>query len=120
MRKNQELVEGQRAGSTRKLIVHADNLRPHTARLSIDFMNANRMTRASHPPHLPDLASSGFLIFGDVKGQLSGCSFDRANDLFTAVREILDGFGKHTLIRVFEEWVKRWGQSIETKGEYVG
>jgi hypothetical protein len=29
-------------------------------------------------------------------------------------------FDKSTSIRVFEEWVIRLGQYIETKGEYVG
>jgi hypothetical protein len=42
-------LKGQGAGSTRKLIVPADNTQPHTAKLSMDFMDANRMTRAPHP-----------------------------------------------------------------------
>jgi hypothetical protein len=42
-------LKGQGAGSTRKMIVHADNTKPHTAKLSMDFMDANRMTQAPHP-----------------------------------------------------------------------
>jgi hypothetical protein len=110
----------QRAGSTRKLIVHADSARPHMTKLSMDFMDANRMTRAPHPPHSPDLAPSHFFLFGDVKQQLSGCSFNHADDLRTVVQEILDGSDKPTLIRVFEEWVRRVEQYIETEGGYVG
>jgi hypothetical protein len=86
----------------------------------MDFMNANRMTRAPNPPYSPDLAPPDFFLFENVKRQLSGCSFDHADDMFIAVQEILDGFEKHTLIRVFEEWVRRLKQCIETKGEYVG
>jgi hypothetical protein len=110
----------QGASSTRELIVHADNVRPHTAELRMDFMDANRMTRAPHPSHSPDFAPSHFFLFGDVKQQLNGCSFDRADDLRTAVQEILDSSDKPTLIRVFEEWVRRVEQYIETEGEYVG
>jgi hypothetical protein len=88
--------KGQGAGSTRILIVHADNARPHTAILSMDFMDANRMTRAPRPPYSPDLAPSDFLLFGEVKRQLSGCPFDHAGDLPTAVQEILDGLDKPT------------------------
>jgi hypothetical protein len=55
------------------LIVHADSARPHTAKLSMAFVDANRMTRALHLPDSPDLARSAFFLFGDVKQQLSGC-----------------------------------------------
>jgi hypothetical protein len=59
-------------------------------------MDANRMARAPHPPHSPDLAPSNFFLFGKVKQQLSGCSFDDADDLLAAVQEIVDGFEKPT------------------------
>jgi histone-lysine N-methyltransferase SETMAR len=86
----------------------------------MDFMDANRMTRAPHPPYSPDLVPSDFFLFGDVKRQLSGYSFNHADDLSTAVQEILDSFDKPSLVGVFEEWVRRLEQCIETKGEYVG
>jgi hypothetical protein len=85
------------------------------ATLSMDFMDANGMTRAPYSPCSPHLASSDFFLFGDAKRQLSGCSFDHDDDLLTAVQEILDGFDKPTLIMVFEEWVMRLQQWIETK-----
>jgi hypothetical protein len=72
-------------------------------KLSMDFVNANRITRAPNPPYSPDLAPSDFFLFADVKRQLTGCSFDHADDLFTAVQEILDSFNKPTSIRAFEE-----------------
>jgi hypothetical protein len=112
--------KGQGAGSTRRLIVHADNARPDTVKLSVDYMDANRMTRAPHSPYLPDLAAPEFFLFGGVKRQFSRCSFGHADDLLAAVQEILDSFDKPTLIRVFEECVRRLEQCIETEGEYVG
>jgi hypothetical protein len=110
----------QGSGITRKLIVHTDNARPHTAKSSMDFMNAKRMTRVPHPPDSPDLAPSDFFLFGDVKRPLSGCSFDHADDLLTAVQKTLDSFDKAASIRVFEECVRRLEKCIVTKGEYVG
>jgi hypothetical protein len=111
--------KGQKAGGTRKLIVHADNPRPHTAKSSMDFMDANRMTQAPRPPYSPDLAPSDFFLFREAKRQLSGCSFDHAEDLVTVSQEILDGTDKPLLIRVFEEWVGKLEQCIATKGKYV-
>jgi hypothetical protein len=37
------------AGNERKLLVHADNVRPHTAKLSTQSFNENRMKSAPHP-----------------------------------------------------------------------
>jgi hypothetical protein len=54
-----------------------------------------------------------------LKRQLSECSLHDADDLLTAVQEILDGFGKSTLIRIFDKWVMGLEQFIETQGEYV-
>jgi hypothetical protein len=81
----------------------------------MDFMDANRMMRASRPHYSPGITPSDFFLFGDVKRQLSGCSFDQADDLPTAVQEILDGFDKPKCIKVFEKCVRRLEQCIETK-----
>jgi hypothetical protein len=110
----------QRAGSTRKLVVHWNNARFHTVKLTMDFMDANRMTQAPHPAHSPDLAPSDFFLFGNMKRQLSGCSFGHADDLQTAVQEILERFDKPTLIKSFEKWVRTLEQRIETTGESIG
>jgi hypothetical protein len=37
------------AGDERKLLLHADNVRPHTAKLSTQSFNENRMKSAPHP-----------------------------------------------------------------------
>jgi hypothetical protein len=36
-------------GRTRKLIVHADDARPHVSRQTIDYLERNGMKRAPHP-----------------------------------------------------------------------
>ena len=75
--------------STRKLIVHADNARPHTARSSTDFLDANGMKRAPHPSYSADLTPSDFYLFGDVKRRLSGCMFNSRDELLSALEGIL-------------------------------
>jgi histone-lysine N-methyltransferase SETMAR len=63
-------------GDLRKLIVHADNARPHKATVSQQFMARNKIVITSHPPYSPDLAPSDFYLFGHVKGLLRGESFE--------------------------------------------
>jgi histone-lysine N-methyltransferase SETMAR len=62
-------------GKERKLLVHADNARPHTAKLSTQYFNENRMKSTPHPPYFPNLAPSDFYLFWDIKRCLTGLSF---------------------------------------------
>jgi hypothetical protein len=67
------------AGNERKLMVLADNPCPHTAKLSTQYLNANRMESVLHPPSSPDLAPPDFYLFGYVKRCLAGLSFKDAD-----------------------------------------
>jgi histone-lysine N-methyltransferase SETMAR len=78
----------------RKLLVHADNGRPHTAKLLTQYFNGNRMKSAPHPPYLPDLVPSDFYLFGYVKRCLAGLSFEDADQLLAAVEGVLEGTEK--------------------------
>jgi hypothetical protein len=69
------------AGRERKLLVHADNARPHPAKLSTQYFNKNRMKSAPHSPYSPGLAPSEFYLFGYVKKCLASLSFDDADQL---------------------------------------
>jgi histone-lysine N-methyltransferase SETMAR len=61
--------------TNRKLCVHADNSRPHTATVTLQFMQQNMMMRVPHPTYSPDLASSDFYLFDYIKQLLLGCEF---------------------------------------------
>jgi histone-lysine N-methyltransferase SETMAR len=56
-------------GATRpnKLWVHSDNARPHTAKMSRDYIGFNRMKQTPHPPYSPDLAPSDFSFLATSK-----------------------------------------------------
>jgi histone-lysine N-methyltransferase SETMAR len=103
----------------RKLIVHADNTRPDTAKMTSQFMEQNSMPRAPYPAYSPDLAPSDFYLFGYVKQLLSGCQFADQDSLLQAVSDILAGIGKIILESVFHNWMERLCQCNETGGECV-
>jgi hypothetical protein len=64
--------EAQGGSTNRKLVVHADRARPHTAGSRGRYIEAYGMVRAPHPPYSPDLAPSDFFIFGYFKIMLQG------------------------------------------------
>lgn len=56
--------------------LHMDNARPHTARLTMDFIKAKNITLVPHPPYSPDLAPADFWLFPNVKKELAGSTFE--------------------------------------------
>jgi histone-lysine N-methyltransferase SETMAR len=107
------------AGSERKLLVHADSARRHTAKLSTQYVNENRMKSAPPPPYSPHLAPSDFYLFGDAKRCLAGLSFEDADQRLAAVEGVLEGIEKVTLQGVFIEWMDRLRKCIAANGKYT-
>jgi hypothetical protein len=105
-------------GNELKFLVHADKA-PHTAKLSTQYFNKNRMKSAPHPPYSPDLAPSDFYLFGYVKICLAGLSFEDADQLLAGVEGAIEGIEKMTLQAVFLEWMDRLRKCIVTNGEYI-
>jgi histone-lysine N-methyltransferase SETMAR len=107
------------ADNERELLLHADNACPHTARLATQYFNENRMEAVPHPPYSPDLAPSGFYLFGYVKRCLPGLSFEDTDQLLAAVEGILEGIEKVTFQAIFLKWMDRFRKCIATSGEYT-
>ena len=49
------------------MLLHQDNAPAHTARLTQEFLNQNRVRQLRHPPYSPDLAPCDFLVLPQVK-----------------------------------------------------
>jgi histone-lysine N-methyltransferase SETMAR len=107
--------------TNRKLSVNADNARPHTATVTLQFIQQNAMRRVPHPhlPYSPDLAPSDLYLFGYIKQLLLGCEFTDRDSLLQGVRDILEGIGKAILEGVFCNWMERLHQSSAIGGAHV-
>jgi transposase len=62
-----------------KLIVHADNARPHMARVTLELLKHNGMKRAPHPPYSPDLVPSDFYLWSLISSATSSNSWQDTN-----------------------------------------
>jgi histone-lysine N-methyltransferase SETMAR len=91
------------ASNERKMLMHADNAHPHTAKLSTQYFNESRMKSVPHRPYSSDLAPSYFYIFGYVKRCLIGLSPENADQLLAAAEGVLESVEKVTLQAVFLE-----------------
>jgi transposase len=91
----------------RRPIIHADNARPHTARKCQAFCEENRLCLAIHPPYSPDLASSGFFLFGHIKHCLQAIAFPSQEELLAAIHETVGDIPQPSLEDVFQYWMER-------------
>jgi transposase len=73
----------------RRLPIHADNAKLHTARKCQSFYQENRLHLAMHSPYSPDLAASDFFLFGHVKHCLQGIAFPSREELLAEIYEIV-------------------------------
>jgi hypothetical protein len=94
-------------------------MHPHTAKLSTQYFNENRMKSPPHPPHSPDLALLDFCLFRHVNRCLAGLSFEDADQLLPAGEGVLEGIEKVTLQAVFLEWPDQLRKSIAINGEHT-
>jgi histone-lysine N-methyltransferase SETMAR len=85
----------------RRLIIHGDNARSHTARKCRTCREENRLRLAVHPPYSPELAPSDFLLFGHIKHCLQGIAFSSREELLAAIHEIIAAVPRPTLEDVF-------------------
>jgi transposase len=101
------LTQLQPEDDGRKLVVHADNARAHTAQKHRTFCDENGLRLAPHPSYSPDLASSDFFLFGYVKEPLKRMVFPSYEELLDAIGDVVTSIESETLTAVFEHWIGR-------------
>jgi hypothetical protein len=99
-------------------VIHADNARPHTPRKCTTLCAENGWRLAAHPLYSPDLALSGFCLFGHVNHSLHGTIFRLCDELLEAISEIVAAIPPETLHGVFEYWMERLELVYENSGDY--
>jgi len=65
--------------SNRVLLLH-DNARPHTAAHTVNTLRVLKFVVLKHPPYSPDLAPSGFHLFGPIIQHLQRKTFAGNNE----------------------------------------
>ncbi|KAH0789239.1 histone-lysine N-methyltransferase SETMAR-like protein [Histomonas meleagridis] len=99
--------------------MHMDNATPHRSRETKKFAIKNGLSLCPHPAFSPDLAPSDFYLFGKVKNELKGSGFVSEDELFEAIKSILEKITRDELESVFREWERRLQACIDNGGDYI-
>jgi hypothetical protein len=102
----------------RKLVIHPDNFRCHTAKVVLDCVSQKRVRFASHPPDSPDKASFDFFFFVCLKRELRGSRFQTNEELPAKIRKLVGEISAEILLDVFHDWTARWECGIGINGNY--
>jgi hypothetical protein len=88
------------------ILVHLDNIRPHSSKKYKKCLTEFRACRVPHPAYSPDLTPNDFFLFGTVKTELQNYEIHNRQDLILAIRAIFDEIPKDTLNFVYVSWIK--------------
>lgn len=111
--------EFRKTSNGEKMKLHLDNCRVHNSKKSNEWYMKNDVVRVAHPPYSPDLAPSDYFLFGYVKNKLSGQLFNSPDHLFDTITDIIVSIPRYTMNKVFDSWIKRCDEIIQSNGEYI-
>jgi hypothetical protein len=111
-----ERVEAPPKKRARGTFLYLDNM--PAGRAYNDF-NRLVIRRLFHPSYAPDLAPCDFWLFGNLKTKLEGKSFPSAMERMAKVNQILMDIPLREFISVFDQWMRRVVECIDTGGDYL-
>ena len=89
------LPEGLSGLRVKGLMLHHDNASSHTANMTHEFLNRNKIKVIPHPPYSPDLALCDLWLFPELKRNLRGRKFSTEEEIDLAVYSYFDSIPKH-------------------------
>jgi histone-lysine N-methyltransferase SETMAR len=110
--------DGRQPGE-RKVMLHFDNAPIHCTAMITERMFLREFKKMDHPPYSPDLSPCDFFLFGYLKGELTKRDYATPEDLFFEIRSVTAGISPELCRRVFESWIVRLQECINSGGEYV-
>ena len=103
----------------KKVIFHQDNAPCHKSIKTMTKFNELGFQLLPHPPYSPDLASSDYWLFADLKKMLQGQRFGSNEKVIAAAEAHFESKGKSFYKHGIEKLQKRWTDCITLEGDYV-
>ncbi|CAH1998073.1 unnamed protein product [Acanthoscelides obtectus] len=98
------ITELRKINPERKIILHQDNARSHTAQKTRQYLTEDNLELLDHPPYIPDLSPNDFFTFPKIKNRLRG-------QRFQSPEEAVDAF-KNAWCRQRSLWDQEWNSIV--------
>ncbi len=97
-----------------RILLHGNDS-SHTAKLTIQYLNSNKIKTLPHPPYSPNLAMCDIWLFSGLKCDLRGFTFGSLQALDEAVMAYLESIEKSAWRKSFHMWKRRMEWCIKAK-----
>ena len=116
----EDAIKKKRPHMAKKKSLRQQNNAPvHKRMKTMVKLNDLRFKLLPHPPYSPDLASSHFYLFADLKNILQGKRFSSNNEVIAATEAYFQAKDKSFYKKGIESLKKRWNNCIDMEGDYV-
>ena len=85
----------------------------------MDAKERNGYKLIPHPAHSPDLATSDFFLFPNLKKDIRGCHFRSDGEVVTAVEEWVNGQDPDFFSSGLMTLEHHWSKCITLEGNYI-
>ncbi|CAK9823968.1 Histone-lysine N-methyltransferase SETMAR [Anthophora retusa] len=101
------------------VILHHDNARPHTARITADKLRQLGWDVLPQPAYSPDIAPSDYHLFRSLQNFLLGKHFNNEECHKNALTEFFESKSQEFYNRGIKMLPERWAQVVENNGDYI-
>ena len=99
---------------------HQDNAPVHNSILVTDYLTKMGIKTVPDPPYSPDLASSDFWLFPQLKENLRGCRYKTIEDMKEAVTKVIDTLTQEDFRGAFEKLLERYKCIVAGRDYFKG
>jgi hypothetical protein len=96
-----------------------DNAHPRNFASVTEFIDGKKSIRLPDLPYSPDITVSDIYRFGILNEKLKKCTMRTFYELKREMNSILRSILETELISIFQTWLRRIQQVIDSGGEYV-
>lgn len=118
LRKLADAVREKRPKRLKVSLLH-DNARPHTAKLTREFLEKLGWTTVPHPPYSPDLAPSDYHLFRALKQHLREKKFENYDHLKNDLADFFDCQPLSFWRKGIETLPSKWLSVLDNDGDYI-
>ena len=103
----------------KKVLFLQANASCHKSIATMEKLHKLHFELLPHPPYSPDLASSDYYLFANLKKMLPGKRFGSNKEVIVRTEAYFESSNKSFYKKSIKMLEKRWNESITFEGDYV-
>ena len=115
----EEIAKTQPQMKKKKVLFHQDNAACHKSIATMAKLHELHFELLLHPPYSPDLASSNYWLFANLKRMLQGKRFGSNEEVILETEAYFEAKDKSFNKKGIELLEKHWNQCITLEGDHV-